>query len=132
NEIVETINTDRNNLFPVFLKLEHLRTLVVGGGNVGLEKLSALLANSPGASLTLVGKEISGEIKALAAVHPLVSLREKTFEEGDLDNHDLVIIATSNRDINHRIREMAHARNMLANVADTPDLCDFYLSSIVQ
>jgi hypothetical protein len=41
---------ERNNLFPVFLKLEALQTLIVGGGHVGLEKLNAILKNSPSAT----------------------------------------------------------------------------------
>lgn len=128
----ESVDTGRNALFPVFLKLERLNTLVVGGGKVGLEKLTALMANSPKAAVTLVGREISADIRELAASHPQVLLLEKDFEESDLDGHDLVIIATASRDLNLRIREMAAAWNILSNVADTPDLCDFYLSSIVQ
>jgi siroheme synthase (precorrin-2 oxidase/ferrochelatase) len=51
-----------NHLFPIFLKLENLETLVVGGGNVGLEKLEALLRNSPEAPITLVADFIKHEI----------------------------------------------------------------------
>lgn len=51
-----------NPLFPVFLKLEELHTLVVGGGAVGLEKLSAILANSPKAQVRLVAPEIHVDI----------------------------------------------------------------------
>ncbi|HYH54970.1 MAG TPA: bifunctional precorrin-2 dehydrogenase/sirohydrochlorin ferrochelatase, partial [Anseongella sp.] len=129
---MEAVGTDRNRLFPVFLKLEQLRTLIIGGGKVGLEKLSALLANSPAAAITVVAKETGAPLKQLAASHPNVILREKYFEESDLDEQDLVIIATSDRELNRQIREKANARNILANVADTPELCDFYLSSVVQ
>jgi len=41
------LSKDGNNLFPVFLKLEHLTVLIVGGGYVGNEKLTAVLQNSP-------------------------------------------------------------------------------------
>ena len=129
---METAGADKNNLFPVFLKLEQLKTLIVGGGKVGLEKLSALLGNSPAAEITLVAKEIGEGIRALAASHPRVLLLEKEFDGVDLDGHDLVIIATSSRELNLSIRKMASGKGILANVADTPDLCDFYLSSIVQ
>jgi siroheme synthase (precorrin-2 oxidase/ferrochelatase) len=59
-----------NLLFPVFLKLEELNLLIVGGGNVGLEKLSAVLRNSPGAPVTLVSREMGEGVRELAAGTP--------------------------------------------------------------
>lgn len=123
---------ERNTLFPVFFKLEHLHVLVVGGGAVGLEKLTALLSNCPEAEITLVSKTIASEIITLAAQHPSVTLREKAFSSCDLYNKDLAIIATNNTEENLRIRQHAKSMRVLVNVADTPDLCDFYLGSIVQ
>lgn len=58
-----------NTLFPIFLKLEELHTLVVGGGNVGLEKLEAILRNSPNAKVSLVAPEIRQEIIELTQHH---------------------------------------------------------------
>ena len=55
---------ERNNLFPIFLKLEALETLIVGGGPVGLEKLNAILKNSPRARVTLVARHIQQPIHA--------------------------------------------------------------------
>ena len=55
--------TATNNLYPVFLKLDQLQVLVVGGGYVGEEKLNSLLKSSPNASIKLVGREISPAIK---------------------------------------------------------------------
>jgi precorrin-2 dehydrogenase/sirohydrochlorin ferrochelatase len=66
-----------NTLFPIFLKLEELNTLVVGGGNVGLEKLEAIFRNSPKATVTLVSPEIRDEIKALVPHHNLTLVFEK-------------------------------------------------------
>ena len=52
---METVITEnKNQLYPVFLKLDQLQTLLVGGGNVGLEKLQSLLSNSPSANITVV------------------------------------------------------------------------------
>jgi siroheme synthase (precorrin-2 oxidase/ferrochelatase) len=56
------IGENSNNLFPVFLKLENLRVLIVGGGKVGLEKISAVLNNSPGTKLTVVATQFSDEV----------------------------------------------------------------------
>lgn len=121
-----------NNLFPVFLKLEELHTLIVGGGYVGLEKISAILSNSPNATITLVAPEIREEIIQLAKKHERVTLIPKVFEEEDLFNKDLVIAGTSIKEVNVQVKEAAKKRKILANIADTPDLCDFYLSAVVQ
>ena len=54
----------QNRLFPVFLKLENFRVLIVGGGKVGLEKVTAIINNSPATKITLVATHVSEEIKA--------------------------------------------------------------------
>ena len=123
--------SERNNLFPVFLKLEELSTLIVGGGHVGFEKLSALLKSSPAASVTLIARNIQNDIKVLAASSIAVTLIERNFRLWDLWDKDLVILATDDRKLHESIRGFSRSRNILINVADTPDLCDFYLGSVV-
>jgi siroheme synthase-like protein len=125
--------TDPGNLlFPVFLKLEELKVLLVGGGKVGAEKLSALLGNSPAAPVTVVAISISDEVRKLAKSHPNVTLHERAFVDADLENQDLVIIAVNEQISSLAIRAAAKDKKILVNVADTPEQCDFYLSSIVQ
>ena len=125
-------NASTNHLFPVFFKLEQLHVLIVGGGAIGLEKISAVLNNSPNTKVTLVAKTILPEIKAFQEQSTQLILIERAFEVNDLDGKDLVIAATGDRAISVQIREEATKRKLLINVADTPDLCDFYLGSIVQ
>jgi precorrin-2 dehydrogenase/sirohydrochlorin ferrochelatase len=122
---------ERNNLFPVFLKLESLETLIVGGGHVGLEKLTAILKNSPAAKISLVARTIHAPIKELASQYENVRLFERNFKLWDLWNKDLLILATDNRNPHETIRKFSRSRHLLVNVADTPDLCDFYLGSVV-
>ena len=122
---------ERNNLFPVFLKLEELDTLLVGGGNVGLEKLNALLKSSPLARVTVVAPFIKDEIRELAASNGHVRLIERNFRVRDLQGKDLVVMATDDPQLHARIRALARKRRLLVNVADTPKLCDFYLGSVV-
>jgi len=121
-----------NNLFPIFLKLENLHTLIVGGGYVGLEKITAVLDNSPEAVITLVSPEIRDEIREIAAQNFRVILIERKFEENDFLEKDLVIVATNDKEENKRIKGLARLQHILCNVADTPPLCDFYLSSAVR
>lgn len=122
---------ERNNLFPVFLKLETLETLIVGGGHVGLEKLGALLKSSPAAKITLIARHIQDDIVALASPFSTVKLIERNFRLWDLWDKDIVILATDDRRLHESIRSFSRSRNLLINVADTPDLCDFYLGSVV-
>jgi hypothetical protein len=122
----------KNKLFPVFLKLENFRVLVVGGGKIGLEKVNAILGNSPATQIRLVAKNISPGLQLKSAEHENLALSEKTFEPADLENTDLVIVAVNDHVLSLQIRELARQRGILANVADTPEQCDFYLGSIVQ
>jgi len=122
---------ERNNLFPIFLKLESLETLIVGGGHVGYEKLSAILKNSPSANVSLVARTIQEPIRELAHNHPGVKLYERNFKLWDLWDKDIVLLATDNRSLHETIRNFARTKRILVNVADTPDLCDFYLGSVV-
>src|SRR5699024_309773 len=94
--------------------------------------LTALLSNAPEANITLVGKHISNEIKQYAKTYSGVTLQEKPFSTSDLDQIDLVIVATDSPEINHKIYSLAKEKGLLVNVADTPHICDFYLGSIVQ
>ena len=121
-----------NTLYPIFLKLRKLNFLIVGAGYVGYEKLFFILKNSPDANITVVAKEISEEVKnILADGNYNVRVIQKAFDDNDLIKNDLVIAATDIHELNLEIRTLAKRRGKLVNVADTPDLCDFYLGSIV-
>ena len=70
----------RNDLFPIFLKVEKLRVLIVGGGDVGSEKLRFLLKSSPLAKVTLVAIEVSNEITNLSLEFPDVTIIKREFD----------------------------------------------------
>lgn len=130
---IKTINTQTvNTLFPIFLKLEQLHVLIVGGGYVGLEKLTAVLANSPETKVTLVAPEIRVEIREMATSHSHVVLVEDVYQPMYLKDKDLVIVGTNDKLVNTQVQQDCKTHKILVNVADTPDLCDFYLSSVVK
>lgn len=129
---IDTKPKEGNDLFPVFLKLEQLRLLIVGGGNVGLEKLQAVVHNSPSTRVLLVATEINDAIKTIAQHYSTITLEERPYDRTDVDECDLAIVAVNDRVLSEIIKTDAKQKNKLVNVADTPELCDFYLGSVVK
>ncbi|MFN4086695.1 MAG: bifunctional precorrin-2 dehydrogenase/sirohydrochlorin ferrochelatase [Spirosomataceae bacterium] len=120
-----------NTLFPLFVKLDLQHILLVGGGYVALEKLTAIFENCPETHITLVAPEIRAEIREMASQYA-ISLHEKPFDSSFLEGKNLVFVATNDKMVNLQISEECRQRKILVNVADTPLACDFYLSSIVR
>lgn len=121
---------ERNELYPIFLKTHELNTLIVGGGNVGLEKLTFLLKSSPNSKVTMVAKEFLPETIDLALNHH-VKLIKAGYHSRHLEEKHIVIAATGDEQVNLQISKEARQRNILVNVADTPGQCDFYMGGIV-
>ncbi|WP_420551543.1 precorrin-2 dehydrogenase/sirohydrochlorin ferrochelatase family protein [Tenacibaculum aiptasiae] len=121
---------EKNNLYPIFLKVHQLNVLLIGAGNVGLEKLSFLLKSSPNAKVQIVAINILPEVKSLAEKHHIEIIQE-AYKVSHLHNKDLVIVATDNNYVNIQAYNDCKEQNLLVNVADTPHLCDFYLGGIV-
>jgi precorrin-2 dehydrogenase/sirohydrochlorin ferrochelatase len=119
-----------NTLFPIFLKAEQMTILIVGGGNVGLEKLEALLKNSPLAHIVLVAPEIKTEIVELSKSHN-IELFYEAYSILHLEDKNIVIVGTDKPEVNKQVQLDCKSKGTLVNVADTPDLCDFYLGSVV-
>lgn len=119
-----------NQLYPIFLKAEHLHFLIVGGGNVAYEKLFFLLKSSPLAKVSLVAPLIREEVLELTKRHN-ITLFDDVYHPDYLDEKHVVIATTDQPSVNLQVYEDARHRNMLVNVADTPNLCDFYLGGIV-
>ena len=122
---------ERNELYPVFLKLQQLNVLIVGGGNVGLEKLSFMLKSSPHANVEVVAPRFLPELEALVAQHPSVTLTNKKFNRCMLRKRHMVIACTDDLKVNKRVFDLCRKRHLICNIADTPQLCDYYLGGIV-
>lgn len=121
-----------NTLFPVFLKMEQLNLLIIGGGKIAFEKLNAVLGNSPATKITLVGKEIIAEIKNFVTSYPNLSLHERPYSIEDFDDANLIIAAVNDLAITQQIKKDAREKDKLVNIADKPELCDFYLGAVVK
>jgi uroporphyrin-III C-methyltransferase/precorrin-2 dehydrogenase/sirohydrochlorin ferrochelatase len=114
-------------LFPIFVKLERRRVLLVGAGPVGEAKVAGLL--SAGAAVTVVAPAATDAIRRLADEGKLVWERRE-FVPHDLDGVALVVAAVP-RDVARNIHDEAHRRNVLVNAVDDPDHCDFYYPAVV-
>lgn len=122
---------ERNELYPIFLKLHNINVLIVGGGNVGLEKLSFMLKSSPNANVELVAPFFLPDLEALVQEHPSVKLTKSKFKKKMLKKRHMVIACTDDLKVNKRVYDLSRKRHLICNIADTPDLCDYYLGGIV-
>ena len=111
------------------LKLTGRRCLVVGGGEVGLEKVEGLLACD--GDVTLVAPRAVPELEELAA-EGSVHWERREYRASDLDRTFIAIAATGDTDVNISVWEEAEQRAMLVNVVDVPPLCNFILPAIVR
>src|SRR5256714_7421232 len=116
-------------LYIACLRLSGRSCLVVGGGEVGLEKVEGLLACD--ADVTLVAPEAVPELRELAE-EGSIRWERRGFEPGDLEGRFLAIAATSETDVNISVYDEAERRAMLVNVVDVPPLCNFILPAIVR
>jgi len=121
---------NKNELYPIFLKVSELEILIVGGGNVALEKLTFLLKSSPNAKITVVAKFFITEIIDLAKEHT-VKIITKPYGVTFLNEKHIVIAATDDLKVNIQVHRDCKAQNILVNVADNPPYCDFYMGGIV-
>jgi precorrin-2 dehydrogenase/sirohydrochlorin ferrochelatase len=111
------------------LRLGGRRCVVVGGGDIGLEKVEGLLAC--GGKVTLIAPEAIDELQRLAE-EGSIEWERREYETADLEGTFIVIAATDDTDVNIGVYEDAERRAMLVNVVDVPPLCNFILPAIVR
>lgn len=116
-------------MFPIFLKLEGRRCLVIGAGQVAEGKIRGLL--DAGASVQVVAPKAVLQIQKWAW-EGAISWKPRTFEPKDLDQVSIVVAATSSSEVNGQIFQEARLRNVLCNSVDDPENCDFYYPAVVK
>ena len=117
------------SLLPVFLKLAERPGLLVGAGNVALEKINSLLIT--GLRLRVIAPEAKSEIRQLADEGRLEWIQRK-FVPADLDDNFVAIAATDDPEVNATVYREAVQRGILVNSVDDPPHCDFYFGSVVR
>ncbi|HEX3471948.1 MAG TPA: bifunctional precorrin-2 dehydrogenase/sirohydrochlorin ferrochelatase [Silvibacterium sp.] len=116
------------SLFPIFVKLAQRRCLLVGAGEIALQKIPSLLAAE--AHLRVIAPRVRPEIAELAR-EGRIELIQREFADSDLDHIFLVVAATNDPAVNADVYRGAVERNILCNSVDDPPHCDFYFGSIV-
>jgi precorrin-2 dehydrogenase / sirohydrochlorin ferrochelatase len=121
--------TAMERLFPIYLKLQGRRVLVVGGGAVAEGKILGLI--DTGATIKVVALAASQRVHKWAAAGLLV-LEERAFETRDLEGAFLVVVATRSVPVGKQVFQQAQAGGVLANVVDVPGQCDFFYPAVVR
>lgn len=117
------------SLFPIFMKLDGKRCLVVGAGKVGEPKIAGLIET--GAQIRAVALEASENVRRWAA-EGKIELALRAFLPSDLDGAFLAVVATATPALNRFAYEEAQKRGVLCNVVDVPEICDFYYPAVVR
>lgn len=105
--------------FPMFIELKDKSCLIVGGGRIALRKVEVL--KDFGAQIVVIAPVILPEIKKIKGV----ICREKCFEKEDLQGQELVVAATDNQELNHRISEVCRKEKIPVNAVDQTEDCSF-------
>lgn len=115
--------------YPVNLDIKGRQCLVVGGGRVGSRKVDTLV--QCGAVVTVVSAEVSPTVKQLADEKAIL-LKQRAYRASDVEGMFLVIGATDNETLNRQINADAERLNLLCNIADRPEICNFILPAVVR
>lgn len=115
------------NYYPIMVNLENKYCVVVGGGKVATRKITSLLQAK--AKITVVSPTISSEIRQWSSLN-LIELKEKEFEDKDINGAFLIIAATNSSKINLQVFEAA-TFHQLINIVDHPDLSNFIVPTVL-
>lgn len=116
--------------FPMFVDLTDANCLVVGGGSVALRKVNVLL--DFGAKVHVIAKEISMDLAALSEETDHLLLEQREFTPFDLQDRKLVIVATSDNELNGQIYMMCSEGGIPVNVVDDQEKCSFIFPSYIR
>jgi precorrin-2 dehydrogenase/sirohydrochlorin ferrochelatase len=117
------------SFFPMFMAMDDLKVLVVGGGAIAHEKLEKLVDFSR--EITVIAAEVNREAAELINAHGL-TLHERAYKAGDIDGFDIVIVATDTVALHKAIYEESRGSRILVNSVDNTDYCDFIFPSYVK
>ena len=115
--------------YPVFIDVQDRSCIVIGGGNIGEEKVHKLL--ECGAKVVVISPEVNEGVKELADGERVEWLRRQ-YQPGDLADAFIAIAATDDNSVNQLVAKEARDRNVLLNVVDVTHLCTFIAPSVAR
>jgi precorrin-2 dehydrogenase/sirohydrochlorin ferrochelatase len=125
----KSIYTESKKLyFPMFVDLSDKRVIIIGGGRIGRRRAKSLCSFAD--NVTIITKEVSEELEALAAEEKII-IKHKAFEVGDIYEADIVVAATDSDKINNDIHGICKSLGITVNVASDKSKCDFYFPGII-
>ena len=111
--------------YPIFLDLQGVNVLLVGGGNIAARKAAGLA--EAGAVITVVAPEINTDLRTLAA-----HVEQRPYRDGEAGNYQLVLTATNDAMVNAQVSSDAKAAGVWVNSADDPQNCSFILPAVAR
>jgi precorrin-2 dehydrogenase/sirohydrochlorin ferrochelatase len=114
--------------YPVYLDIREKQCVVVGGGDVAWRKVERLV--ECGAQVTVVAKEVSAGLEMLTCSGRVTHVADR-YKTDYIEGAFLVIGATDDDDVNHRVSEDSRSRNIPVNIVDDPSRCDFIVPAVV-
>ena len=115
--------------FPMFIAMENVKVLVVGGGTIATEKLEKIVDFTK--EVTVIAAEISPEAQRVISDHCL-TLYQRPYRKGDIESFDIVIVATDTVELHRAIYEESRPLRILVNSVDNTDYCDFIFPSYIK
>ncbi len=115
-------------LYPIFLKLEGHKVLVVGGGLIAEQKLEGVLRSAT--DVTVIAPQITPRIQIWAEQRRLKHMAAD-YQPGMARGYFLVIAATDSEQVNRAVYDEARESGALSNAVDDPGYCDFYAPAVV-
>jgi siroheme synthase-like protein len=113
--------------YPVFIDVKGRRCVVIGGGDIGQEKVEKLIDCD--ADVVVISPQVNAQVRQRAEAQELTWVR-RAYQLGDLEAAFIAIAATDDNDVNRQIAREAGERNVLLNVVDVTHLCTFIAPSV--
>jgi len=117
------------SFFPMYMDMQNLKVLVVGGGYIATEKLEKLVDFTT--EITVIALRVEDDAQNIIDKYKL-TLHQRAYKQGDIEGFDIVIVATDTVELHKEIYEESRGSRILVNSVDNTDYCDFIFPSYVQ
>lgn len=114
--------------FPIYLDANYINAMIIGGGEVAARKIDLLLKSTT--KITIMSETLNASVERLVNLHKLTWLKHN-YQPGHLNNYNIVIAATDSCEVNSAVAAESNQLNILTNVVDQPELCNYITPAII-